>query len=143
MQTKKRVQINHQPLLLTDGSAALNNENTLKSTATKSQVFEPHNSQKVFIRDDEFILLGPQDKCSSTNVAYPLRNPVRKTFVEREKSEEKIFVKKSEDVENGPKEKIDSMTYKLKKAKPTINKSKKLIKSPSKQKTEIIQKVKF
>ena len=79
MQKKKRVQVNHQPLLLTDGSNNNGFSDKKVPEASQTILFEENKMLKSFIKDDQFILLGPQDKFSSANVVpYRMRIPIKK-----------------------------------------------------------------
>ena len=74
LQKKKRVSLNHQPLLLTDGSN-IEIENSDSNHEFSQIHHETVKKHKSVFQDDEFILLGSHDKFFSTyNIPYRLRS---------------------------------------------------------------------
>jgi hypothetical protein len=74
IQKKKRVVIDYEPLKITDGYVEPPSDRDQKSrSSTEIEAQATKVLKKV--QNDEYILLGPQDKLSSNNIPYALRKP--------------------------------------------------------------------
>jgi hypothetical protein len=138
LQRKKRVQINHQPLKLTDGSN-VDIFSGKKIEKIKPMLLEDNKLSKTVVKDDQFILLGPQDKFSTVNlVPYRLRVPVNKSISESVKSINKPTIEEISD--NKTKIIVPDLEINQENKPKPVSKTIK-IKSPSKGKTQVIKKV--
>lgn len=137
LQRKKRVQINHQPLKLTDGSN-VDIFSGKKIERIKPMLLEDNKLSKSVVKDDQFILLGPQDKFSTVNlVPYRLRVPVNKSISELVKSVNKPTIEEIPDNKN--KVVVPNLEINQENKSKPVSKTTK-IKSPSKGKTQVIKK---
>ncbi len=83
MQKKKRVNIDYEPLKITDGYIEPPADQVLKSRSNIEHELQlKKNVNRV--SNFEYVLLGPQDKLSSNNIPYILRKPIKQFTSENE-----------------------------------------------------------